>query len=157
MDMLMLACRTSDTRDDGPSHFLFNLCQDFAVLLAKWAEAHRQAQLAAETSVYCVEIFHSAGEWGTVAGLDIDQSKTDWVRVADHAEAKAEESVELETVKVMSDGVIFSASWNNDDSGVHFETPVLPWKIVNLVAAGKAVPVKDVPVAEIDDEEDEQG
>jgi hypothetical protein len=156
MDTLMLACCPNASREDGPSHFVFKLTRDFALNLAKWAEAHRQAQVVAETEVYCVEIFCSAGEWGTVSGLHIDQMNQDWVRVAAHATAKSEESVELESVKVMSDGVVFSALWKNDDIGGYFETPPLSMKVINLVAACSPVPDDLLPTAEIDDEEDDE-
>lgn len=165
MDLLTVACRTTDTRDDGPSHFMMGFSQEFAALLMKYAEAHQAAQLAAETSVYCVEIFHGAGEWGHIIGMEDDEDYTNtWVSVPWNIKIAQPESVEFETLKVLDDGVVFSAAWKNDDSGTYFETPVLPWKVILAVAETGKPPEDAFPAASVDmvvnatiDEEDEDG
>lgn len=149
----MIGCRTSDGRDDGPNHFMMGFPREFAALLMKYLDAYLAAKRAVGTSVHCVEIFYSAGEWGNVAGLEVDRRTQDWVALPWDTEIEQPESVEFETVKVMEDGVVFSASWKNDDSGVYFETPVLPWRVIRDVAQS-GEPSKDAfPAATIDMEE----
>lgn len=150
MTNLLIACRTTDTRDDGPNHFMMGLPQEFAALLYQYLDAYLAAKRTAGTGVYGVEIFYSAGEWGNVVGLEIDRQQHDWVQLPWAARIASDESVEFETVKVMEDGVAFSATYKNDDSGVYFETPVLPWRIIRDVAqCGK--PAADAfPEATID-------
>ena len=159
MDSITLVCRTNDTRDDGLDHFLLGIGPDFAAFLIKARRAHKAAEKTLGSQIHCLEMFHGAGEWGSVDGYT---SSGYWEQAPDETTI-AEESVELQTVKVTSTGVVFAAALKNDDSNVYAETPELPWaKVEEIMTWGGVEPLSVFAGADIDmtvncpeDEEDE--
>lgn len=130
---LVLVCQVGGGESLGhPSHFLVGLCRDFANLLASLRRAFTAAQSTAGMDVYCLEVFYGSGEWGTVAGWTPAKDCW-WERVPLAVTCSRQESVELETIKVTEEGVIFSACWHNGGMNDYFETPVLPWGTITTV------------------------
>lgn len=123
-----LICKTEGTRDDRARHF--RLSMDRA--LAEWLLTLRRAMEAARTylgsgnRLFCIEVFAPHGNWGTVPGYEPDPEH-DWVCANPDTVIVSKGDVELRTVKATPNGVQFSAAWRNDDAGIYFETPELPW------------------------------
>ena len=148
----VLVVRTTDRRDDGPSHFRMYLTQEQAEGLMQLRAAFRAAHEAAHQMPLCVEFMRSDGEWGNIAGFDADR-EGEWATALRTVRMEKPESVELESAKVSDTGVIFSAAWKNDDSGVYFETPELPWAVLAKFAASPDGVPDALPAAVIDYEE----
>lgn len=147
---LVLVVRTTDTRDDGPRHFLTHMTQEEAEYLLTLRAAFNAAGMAAGTEPYCVEFMRGHGYWGSVAGYEADRAGA-WAVAHPETRINLPESVELESIKVTGTGLVFSAAWKNDDSGVYFETPELSWDAVKAWAkARNQAPAGVLPDAVID-------
>ena len=143
MPDILLAAPTDGSNDDAPLCFLLALPPEIARTLLKWGTARDAAETAAGDSVYCVELFCSFGDWGDLRNTS--PCVCDWSALSDWPKLYDKPSVELETVKVVEDGVIFSATWDGDTSGTYFATPPLPWDVIRLVAAEQPVPASLLP------------
>lgn len=130
MNNIMLVCRTNDIRDEGLDHMLVGLSPDFAQFLLTLKDGLIAAQNTIGSELHCLELFHGAGEWGRVDGYT---STGDWEQAPDETTID-EESIELQTIKATSTGVLFSACLKNDDSHVYAETPEIGWDALKRVA-----------------------
>lgn len=148
---ITLVSRTNDPRDDGPKHAVLHVPQSFALYLANLHDAIK-AMMRRVDGVYCIEIWNGACDWGTVKGYD-RPGEMEWqATVPEKIAFEIEAGTELNTVKVMDDGVLFSAQYKNDDSGVYFESPTLSWTDIERMAKAESalVMAKGMPVATID-------
>lgn len=125
---LVLICKTNDTREDGCPHFRLYLGPDVAADLLRYHQVYDRAA-ASTTEVHCVELFRTYGDWGRVGGFD-DDGRGPWYVAGPVTRLKRIAATELATVKATERGLIFAATWANDDSGRYFETPELPWHVL---------------------------
>lgn len=133
MEEITIACRILHPQDDAPQH-----CMVF--LGRQWAEDLMAKKRAFEfvnnhhNGLYCLEFWGAAGaDWGTVSGL-VSEAEGEWWYIADDDAVCDVDAMELETTKVTDSGVRFSAAYKNADDNNYFETPEIPWVLVEQLA-----------------------
>lgn len=100
-------------------------------------------------TIYCIEVWGSWCEWGCVTNYigtgDWEVDTPPHVLQVQHGNR----CVELETVKISNDGLVFSAACKHDMR--YFETAVLPWAVIRNLADDRET---GLTVAEYDDSDD---
>lgn len=157
---IMLVAHANDPRDDGPRHVALEVTQAFALYLANLHDAYKELARKVD-GLFCFEVWNGTPNWGRIRGFEPEETGKWYVSGNGDAAFVEEESVELETVKVMDDGVMFSAALKNDESGVYSESPILSWTDVERMAKAATFTEmhRGMPVAEVgeDDEELSEG
>ncbi len=156
---ITLVCSTNDTRDDG--------CRNCAVTLGRataedWVAKKRAFEQVAlhHQGLHCLEFWvNTEVEWGRLVGATVDRSSGygEWYELPpDAGEIEEQERTELSTMHVLDTGVVFSAQWANDDSGVYFESWLLPWEKIEKLANCVEPEQFDGIFTKVDSDEDEE-
>lgn len=135
--MVDLVCSTNDMRDRGCHHAYVPMKPEEAKYLLTLRAAFLEIEKVS-SSVYCIELWNGWCEWGRLRNYtSVDGI---WERTTqDLVFFEKEASTELGTIKVMSDGVLFSAMLKNDEPAVYFETAVLSWDVIQRIAQDSSV------------------
>ncbi len=152
---LQLLCNTNDDSALGADHATICLTKADAQWLTKCYAAMIKASDSIGVSVFALEIFDCAPKFGTVDRYD---PNTDGFEVVPCEQPFSRECpVECQTVKIMKDGVVWSASHKNGGRNDYFETPELSWAVIEKVAKARSLKtlVGILPAAHFEDSSDD--
>lgn len=150
-----LVSNTTDDSEHGADHAFIRLTKHDADFLLGARTVFRHAMKSLGTNLYCIELFWWNARYGRVKGYTY--AAEGFERAAVEPEFARECLIESETVKILAEGVIWSATHKNGGDKDFFETPILPWTEIERVAEAKTVKqlVGILPAAHFEDSSDD--
>lgn len=141
--MARLLCGT--TNMELCAHAVLTIDKALAKKFTKLRKAYGILRPLAGRDVHCIEIWGSYCEWGRVKDLDTDACE--WENDTQHRHRSAVHGkacrTDLEAIKVMADGLVFSAHLKHGDSSAYFETPILPWAVLRNIERERKLGLAD--------------